>query len=330
MYQDKIRPVHKAQGPFAPSSRSLTRDFVFISQSTATAYASELCIEALRSANHLIGHKAYTWTHIVASSEANWAPVCQPNQMLVLVGGIHDPWIPNACQILKIRSCMRNAARVCIVGSAIFIPLAIRGLNAREISVHPNFALGVRESGCMSEFSTKLTSHSAALSSAHSPVAAIQMMVELVEAREGAYTGNALRNYLGLEASDTTSGSGVLWRYKRLAQGNQIVSEALDVMDNHIEDTLSIRQIADLVDVSTRQLERSFGTHLECSPLSVYRSLRLVRANKLLIQTALPVSEISVACGFSNASLFGKWYKIRFGNSPGDARKSAFFGTMAA
>lgn len=330
MYQGKIRSVQNAQAPFAHSSRSLTRDFVFISQSTATTYASELCIEALRSANHLIGHKAYTWTHIVATSGANWAPVCQPNQTLVLVGGIHDPWIPSACQISKIRHCMRNAARVCIVGAAIFIPLTIRALNAREISVHPNFALGVREGGCVSEFSTKPTSHGAALSSAHGPVAAMQMMVELIGAREGEYTASTLRSYLGLETSDKTQKSKELWRFKRLAQGNQIVSEALDMMYNHIEDTLSIRQIADLIDVSTRQLERGFGTHLDCSPLSAYRSLRLERAHKLLIQTALPVSEISVACGFSNASLFCKWYKTKFGNSPGDARKSAFYGTMAA
>jgi len=64
--------------------------------------------------------------------------------------------------------------------------------------------------------------------------------------------------------------------------------------------------------------------------LQVYRSLRLEQAEKLLIQTELSISEISVACGFSNVTLLTKWYRQKFGIQPSIARKKSFIGKYAA
>ena len=75
-------------------------------------------------------------------------------------------------------------------------------------------------------------------------------------------------------------------------------------MQDHLEDTLTVDQIVEVMAVSPERLERSFGEKIQQSPLQVYRSLRLEQAKKLLIQTELPISEISVACGFS------KWNRV--------------------
>ena len=115
-----------------------------------------------------------------------------------------------------------------------------------------------------------------------------------------------------------------------LAEGHPVVGEALDIMLDHLEDTLTVGQIAEIMCVSPRRLERSFGEKLNQSPLQVYRSLRLEQAEQLLKQTDLPISEISIACGFSNVTLLSKWYTQKFGVQPSIARKSAYRGKCAA
>ena len=108
-----------------------------------------------------------------------------------------------------------------MVGAAVFVPLAAGVLGAKQLSVHPNFRPGVRETGRTVELTEGATCHHKALSSAVSPTAAIRMMVELVGARDGEFTRATLTKYLGLSDPDEDIGVAEHWRYKRLAQGKR-------------------------------------------------------------------------------------------------------------
>ncbi|MFY9213052.1 MAG: GlxA family transcriptional regulator [Aestuariivita sp.] len=101
----------------------------------------------------------------------------------------------------------------------------------------------------------------------------------------------------------------------------------LQIMENNIEDPLTPDEIADLVSLSNRQIERLFGTHLNCSPKKYYLQMRLDKARDLLRQTGLSVTEICVACGFRSISHFSKCYRRAFGISPsreGERRQVAW------
>ncbi|NGQ93187.1 helix-turn-helix domain-containing protein [Rhodobacter sp. HX-7-19] len=87
-------------------------------------------------------------------------------------------------------------------------------------------------------------------------------------------------------------------------------------MEGNLEDPLSTADLAAVAGLSVRQFERKFKTFLGQSPMAFYRSLRLRRARTLIEQTALPVSEISVACGFGSPSSFSRHYANAFGVSP--------------
>jgi transcriptional regulator GlxA family with amidase domain len=113
-----------------------------------------------------------------------------------------------------------------------------------------------------------------------------------------------------------------------MAEGDGVISEALQIMFDHLEDTLSVGQIADILGVSPRKLERGFNDRLGQTPLKVYRDLRLDRAHSLLAQTAMPLGEISVACGFSNVTLMKKWFQQKYGQLPSDVRRQAFAGAV--
>ena len=90
----------------------------------------------------------------------------------------------------------------------------------------------------------------------------------------------------------------------------------LQIMENNVEDPLTPKEIADVVGLSSRQIERLFNKHLGTSPKRYYLQLRLEKARDLLRQTNMPVTEICIACGFSSSSHFAKSYRSAFGISP--------------
>tara|TARA_R110002110_G_scaffold105166_13_gene264598 strand:- start:158 stop:1204 length:1047 start_codon:yes stop_codon:yes gene_type:complete len=92
---------------------------------------------------------------------------------------------------------------------------------------------------------------------------------------------------------------------------------AMQVMENNLEDPLRPDEIADIVTLSTRQLERLFAKYLTTSPKRYYLHLRLEKARNLLRQTDLSVTDVCVACGFRSLSHFSKSYRTAYGNPPG-------------
>ena len=330
MFLENLEPSRSAFAAPLQCRRSLSGDFVFLSQDDAVSFAAEACIDVLRSANRLIGHEAYRWSHLrgEGSLDALDGPLCSPDQTLVLIGGVEDPWRPGSDRLRDLRACIRNAARVCVVGSAVFVPLGAGVLGTKRLSVHPNFRPGVIETEGGLDMHEGATCHHKAMSSAISPTAAIRMMVELVGARDGEFIRSALSKYLGLSEPESNNMAGEHWRYTRMAQGDVVIGEALTIMLEHLEDTLTVGQIAGLLDVSPRKLERGFRDLLKQTPLKVYRDLRLDRARSLMAQTSMPMNEISVACGFSNVTLMKKWFIKKYGETPELVRRHAYGGSL--
>jgi transcriptional regulator GlxA family with amidase domain len=62
--------------------------------------------------------------------------------------------------------------------------------------------------------------------------------------------------------------------------------------------------------LSRRQIERLFKRDLNCVPKRYYLEMRLRRARELLLQTAMPIMDITAACGFQSPPHFSKCYRI--------------------
>ncbi len=101
-----------------------------------------------------------------------------------------------------------------------------------------------------------------------------------------------------------------------------LLSEAIGLMENNLEEPLTIPDIADVIHVSQRKLERLFKQHTNATAIAYYRALRLQFARVLLTQTRLTIREISVACGFSSFSHFAKSFVVQFGKRPRDYRQA--------
>jgi transcriptional regulator GlxA family with amidase domain len=85
---------------------------------------------------------------------------------------------------------------------------------------------------------------------------------------------------------------------------------------------VDIADLADSVQVSTRQLERLFRANLKKTPSRFYLELRMTRARELLLDTDLSVAEIADVCGYESPSHFSRFYRQHFNESPAATRKA--------
>lgn len=87
-------------------------------------------------------------------------------------------------------------------------------------------------------------------------------------------------------------------------------------MEENIEDPVSPADLAKLVDLSPRQIERLFKRYLQRTPKRYYLELRLQKARLLLLQTEMSVINVALSSGFSSPSHFSKCYRAFYGRTP--------------
>lgn len=100
------------------------------------------------------------------------------------------------------------------------------------------------------------------------------------------------------------------------------LNEALKLMEANIEDPLTTDEIAGLVGISRRQLERLFRQYLTAMPSKYYLGLRLTKAQMQLRRTSKSIVQVSLACGFSSAAHFSNAYRELFGVTPREERRN--------
>ena len=99
----------------------------------------------------------------------------------------------------------------------------------------------------------------------------------------------------------------------------------LEKMEATVDAPLSRAAMARYAGVSPRHLDRLFSQTRGLSYLEAYRRIRLDYADKLLRQSALSLSQIAFATGFSSASHFSRAYAGVFGRPPGAVRRGLTF-----
>lgn len=98
---------------------------------------------------------------------------------------------------------------------------------------------------------------------------------------------------------------------------NQFVEKFLQCVDRQIANSeLTIESIGDEMGVSRVQLYRKIKAATGRTPIEIIRQERLRRAQTLLTDSSLSISEVAYRVGFSAPSYFAKCYKEYYGKSP--------------
>lgn len=178
-------------------------------------------------------------------------------------------------------------------------------------SVHPEQRASLAE--CSPQ--TRITPASFTLDrdrlTAASPNGAMELMLGLVRRLHG----DALAE--GVEEILSFSGA----RYRQVGPGAKKsmslhLRTIVELMENNLEETLSLDQLAAYSGRSRRQIDRLFQAQLGTSPRRYYMELRITKSRRLLQYSDLSVMEVAVACGFVSVSHFSKCYAAYFGYPP--------------
>ena len=96
---------------------------------------------------------------------------------------------------------------------------------------------------------------------------------------------------------------------------------ATQFINDNAELAPSVPEVAAYCHLSCRQLTRIFLQIQQCTPAAYIRQVRFRRAEAMLVQTNLPLRQISERMHFSSEYYFNKFFHHHAGMSPGEFRK---------
>lgn len=150
--------------------------------------------------------------------------------------------------------------------------------------------------------------------------AALDMMHALLTEHHGSGFARKVSDWFlhtEYRPSERPQRAGLVERY---GTNSQPVIAAIEAMENHIADVLDLPRLAQLTEVSERQLNRLFRDNLNITTMEFYRNLRLQKARLLLRQSTLTITDIALTTGFNSSSHFSSSFRAYFGYTPKSVR----------
>ncbi len=290
------------------------------------------CVEPFRAANLLSGHTLYDIVNISAdgapvpsSGAASITPQAQVgehlelNTLFVVAGG--DPASFNDRNVLNWLGRMaRFGVRMGGVSGGPVI-LALAGLmHGRRMTVHWEHAEALAEvsPGLLLERTLFVIDRDRVTCAGGT--AAMDLMHALIAQHHGTPFAHLVSDWFLHTEIRPPVGPQRGGLVERVGVTNAAILNAVALMENHIADPRTLNQLATAAGISARQLNRLFADKLSCSAMEYYREMRLNKAQNLLRNSPLSLTEIALASGFSSSSHFSHAHTKYFGKPPSHLR----------
>jgi transcriptional regulator GlxA family with amidase domain len=284
-------------------------------------------------ANQQMGIDVYEWSIVSidgkpteASSGLTLSPTVpldklQPADIVFVCGGIKVREAVSPALLVALR---RLADRqvplggLCTGGYA----LAKAGLlDSYRVTIHWENLSALREEFPRVKISDQLFTIDRDRYTSSGGTAPLDLMLNLIEQRLGTKVSKLVSEQFILDRVRKDTERQYVPLRAQIGWSNRGLMRVANLMEQHIEKPLSLEAIAKSSGLSRRQIERLFKRDLNCVPKRYYLQIRLRRARELLLQTAMPIMDITAACGFQSTPHFSKCYRNHFGHPPSAERK---------
>ena len=157
------------------------------------------------------------------------------------------------------------------------------------------------------------------------PSAASMAASQIFECR---YSGEVRRMYLVAKSLEilcavmhSLSGDGAEGRRAAFTGQDAVkVRLAREIVEENLEDPLSVAELARVVGLSRQKLQLGCRILYNSSVGRLYKQVRLARAVTLVSETTMPMIEIALECGYEHAGSFTRAFKAAFGDTPVNVR----------
>ena len=305
----------------------LLRNYTMISLASA--------VDPLRMANQLSGEKLYQWylitedgTPVAASDgiltvpDASMAEAPALDTLLV-VGGVNIVHSYSEKQLAWLRKLNSRDVQLGGVCTGAFVLAEANLMEGQQCSVHWECMTTLQELHPGVTCNHHLFTVSPTRVTCTGGTAPMDMMLNIICENHGATLANGISEMFIIDRiRDQNDYQKVPLKYT-LGTAPPKLIEATTLMETNIEEPIFLEDLASLLSISRRQLERLFKNNLDCSPSRYYLKIRLHRARQLLKQSTIPIIEVAALCGFVSTPHFSKCYRTYMGIPPSQERSQA-------
>ena len=290
-------------------------------------------IEPLRAANILSGKPCYSWITVSSRDDkisasngvaietdhsVDTAPLV--DRIVVCSGGDADHVVAEDA-VVWIRKNLRAGAHIGAVADAAFFLARAGLLQGHACTLHWTSQPGFKEAFPDLDMRRDLYVIDRRRFTSAGGVGSLDMMLELITRDYGAELAAGVAEWFVHSPLRSSVDRKMMPLRLRTGIRDELVLSAVAIMEDAVEERLSMSDIARQLNISSDRLERAFKSELKIVPNAYYRNLRLRRAADLLTHSTLRVSEVALSCGFSNASSFARSFKEQFGYPPNEVRQ---------
>ena len=319
------------------ASKDLSRKyrFAFLTLAEYSLIALSSAVEALRMANRVAKRDAYEWdivsldgTPTQASNGLSLTPTHSLTglgrvDILFVCGGVNVEQAVTSEVLLALRKLAQHQVplgSLCTGGYA----LAKAGLlDKYKAVIHWENMSALHEQFPKVIFSDQLFAIDRDRYTCSGGIAPLDLMLNIIKDQLGKDIAPMISEQFILDRIRNDQDRQHVPLQARVGLYHENLIEAAALMEANIEEPLSLDEIASLVGVSRRQIERLFKRYVGEVPTKYYLEMRLRRARGLLLQTAMSVMDIAVACGFQSPPHFSKCYRNMFGHTPSAERQNS-------
>lgn len=290
-------------------------------------------LEPMRAANRYSNEHLYSWQLFSEDGRtvcaSNGLPIAADDAFSddwkldrLIVCGPHNPQDSIGSNVLRaLRRLSARGVRMGALDTGAYLLARANIIGSRRCTVHWENLPGFRQEFNQLNVSNELFEIDGNLFTCSGGDAALDMMLTIVADDHGhelctkaaeLFLHNTIRNSSDSQRMSVVERDGIFHP--------KLVS-AIELMEANIDTPLRSEELATMVNLSKRQLERLFRTHLDATPTMHYQQIRLRAGRDLLLQTSMSVLEIADAAGFSSADHFSKRFRAYFGLSPTDLRQ---------
>ena len=284
-------------------------------------------LEPLRVANRFAG-EAFSWRFISADGKpvaaSNGIPVSVSGNLaeigkpaMAVVSASYEPEQGITRPMLAaIRKLARAKVLLCGIDTGSFLLARAGVLDGYRATCHWESLPGFRESFPAVTATEALYEIDRDRLTCAGGASAIDMMLAFIAKEMGRDLSVLVADQLVHFRSPDEQGQARASAQTRFGTRDPRLLAIIAAMEEQIEEPLSAEELAAIVGISVRHMERLFRDKLQARPKSFYRQLRLEKAERLLNYSRLGIRDISVAAGFSTLAEFSRAFRARTGSSP--------------
>ena len=107
----------------------------------------------------------------------------------------------------------------------------------------------------------------------------------------------------------------------RSISSHYAVARAQHYIEQHFNKAITVKQLAELGNMSTSNFNRIFKKELHMTPFEYLIEARIEKAKNLLRRQNLPITEIAMRCGFGSSAHFSSKFSEIVGVTPSEYKK---------